>query len=284
MATRYPLDTRFAIAEAFDSNLLRGECTVNEIAATVGANRKSVGRTLLVMDFRLVQKPSPVRERIPARWEPPRNWPKLKRHSRITRAIMEAYDSGRWSGRCYVRDLAPMLDLPEETVAHGLKRLRFKVVKRAHLKFIRMEPAVWSPPRRWPDLLQKQRELRQSGLSTGSVMRATDLSAEITAIINDAVKLLDIEDVPLFKRGALKLKIREVVQEVYRKAAVDNIARQELASWLGERPDANIGYLQSRIEGYTRFASKRLCQHCGNNPAKLRDNHHRATEPIGVAL
>ena len=283
MAKRYPLDTRFAIVDAFDSGLLRGECSVNEIADAVGANRKSVGRTLQVIGFRMVRKRYGVLESIPARWAPPRErgvpWPKLKRPSPATRGILDLYDTGRSSGRCYARDLAPLLGLTEEAVVQGLRRLGFKVVKKAHKKFVHMEPAIWAPPARWPEVLEKQRELHRNGLSTGAVMRATDLSAEVTAIIGKAVKLLDVDDVPLDRRGALKAKIKTVVQEVYRTMEYDSVARQELASWLGESRDANVQYLQSRVEGYVRFASRKTCQHCGHNPAKLRENH-RAREPI----
>ena len=269
MANRYPLDTRFAIADAFDARILRGECSVNQIADAVGANRKSVGRTLVHMGFACTRKACVLTEPIPPRYAPPRSLPRLARPSPITQGIIDLYDSGRWSGRCYARDIAALLGVTEDKVGRGLKRLKFTVVKRAHSKFVRMEPAVWASPTEWPELLQKQRDLKRSGLSTGQVMRATDLSAEITAIIDAAVKLLDVQDVALFKRGALKEKIKEVIQEVYTKAVRDSIARDELARWLREDPGANRAYLQSRVEGYVRFASKRLCQHCGRNPARL---------------
>ena len=94
MAKRLPLDTRFAIADAFDNGTLRGESTVNEIAAAVGANPKSVGRSLRVMGFRMVRKSLTITERIPARWEPPRQWPTLERHTSTTQAIVLAYKTG----------------------------------------------------------------------------------------------------------------------------------------------------------------------------------------------
>ena len=270
MAKRYPLDTRIAIAEAFDTGRLRGECTVNEIAEAVGANRKSVGRTLKVMAFRLVRKPSPLRTPIPNRWSPPRNFPKLPRPSAVTKGILALYDSGQWAGRCYARDLANLMDVPEKSVAHGLRRLKFKVVKRAYLQFVRMDPAVWAPPPEWPPVLRKQRQLHRSGLSTGAVMRATELSAEVTAIIDDAVRRLDIADVPLYRPGAMKAKIKEVVQDVYRRATYDNVSREQLASWLMESPDVHVGAMESRIKGLVRFATSKTCPECGHNPARGR--------------
>ena len=270
MAKRRALDIRFAIADAFDSGTLRGDCTVNQIADAVGARRDSIGRTLRVVGFHPVRRRQPLYNRIPARWDPPRNWPQLKRHSPLTKALVELYHSGRWSGRCYARDLAPLLEASEKAVAHALRRLRFRIVKKSHLKFVRMEPAVWAPPKRWPEIFQKQRELKLGGLSTGQVIGATDLSAQITGLIDDAVRRLDIEDILLYKPGALKAKIREAVQDVYRQARLDNVTRQDLASWLGERPDANVQYLQTRVKGYVRFASRRTCPHCGRNVAAER--------------
>ena len=276
MAKRLPLDTRFAIADAFDSGMLRGECSVNEIADAVSASRKSIGRTLKVIGFKEVQKRRPLTEKIPSRWAPPRKWPTLKRHHPTAEAIMLLYSSGQWSGRYYVRDLAPILGVTEKTVRQALERLKFKVVKRAHTKQIGVQPAVWAPPPVWPELFQKQRELHRSGLSTSAVMRTTDLSAELTAIIDDAVKLLDVAEIPLYARGEMKLKIRKVVQDVYRKATFDSIARHELAGWLGERDDANVQYLESRVRGYVRFASRKTCPECGHNPTSERSTHRVA--------
>ena len=88
-------------------------------------------------------------QRVPTRWAPPLNWPNLPRPSAATLAIVALYDSGGWSGCCYVRDIAPLVALPEMSVAHALGRLGFKLVKRSHMKFVRMEPAVWRPPARW---------------------------------------------------------------------------------------------------------------------------------------
>lgn len=281
MARRLPLDTRFAIAQAFDNGQLRGDCTVNEIADVVGVNRKTVGRTLKVVGFTLVRKVQPLYERITARWSPPRKWPELKRHSPLTQGVVDLYDAGRWSGRCYASDLAPLLEASEKAVAHALRRLKFTIVKKSHLKFVRMEQAVWRRPYAWPEVFQKQRELRRSGLSTGQVIRATELSAEVVGIIENAVRKLDVAELQLYQRGKMKAKIKEVVQEIYRKATFDHIARQELAGWLGESPDANVQYLQTRVEGYVRFATNRICPHCGRHPAQRRENH-RATEPIGT--
>ena len=259
-----------AIAEAFDSRRLRGECSVNEIADAVGANRKSVGRTLKVIGFRLVRKRYPLLEPIPARWAPPKTFPKLARHSAVTRGIIDLYESGQWSGRCYARDLAPLLDVSDKSVVQGMRRLKFRVVKRAYLQFVRMEPAVWAPPYQWPDFLRQQMQLRRSGLSTGAVQRTTELSAEVTAIIDDAVRRHDVADVTLYRRGAMKTKIKEAVQAVYRRATFDNIAREELAGWLRESPDAHVGALESRVKGLVRFATSKTCPECGHNPAKGR--------------
>jgi hypothetical protein len=158
-----------------------------------------------------------------------------------------------------------LVGVTEKTVVHAFRRLKFTIVKKSHLKFVRMEPAVWAPPYEWPSLFQKQRELHRSGVSTGQVMSATDLSAELEAIINDAVKKLDVEAIPLYERGALKERIKQVVQDLYRSATYESVAKQELAGWLGERPDANVEYLESRVRGFVRFATRNRDCPCGHN-------------------
>ena len=285
MGKRHPLETRFAIADAFDSGLLSGVCSVNEIADAVGANRKSVGRTLQHMAFHLVRKPCAVTESIPARWAPPQErgvrWPVLTRSGTAPQAIKGLYDSGKVAGRCYARDLAPLVGVSEETVVHALRRLRFKVVKRAHMKFVRMEPATWRPPAVWPPLFQKQREMHRAGVSAGQIATATTLSAEIKAIIERAVRDLELEEIPLNKRGALKTSITKTIKDIYADVVArgqttitttddyNTIARQELAEWLKESEDANPNFLKSRVTGYVRYASNKICQHCGKRPAKL---------------
>ena len=202
----------------------------------------------------------------------PRKWPSLKRHSPNTRAVIELYESGGWTGRCYSRDLTPLLGISEEAIAHALKRLKFTVTKKAFSKTVGHAPAVWRPPVEWPKQLLKQRELRGDGLSTYSTMSATDLLIEEAATLIDDAKLrLFVNDVPVFKRGALKVQLREVIGELFEKATKDLVARQELAGWLGESPDANVQYLQTRVEGYVRFTSGRTCLKCGHNPARSRD-------------
>ena len=211
---------------------------------------------------------------------PPRNFPKLPRPSAVIKGILALYESGQWAGRCYARDLADLLDVPDESVAHGLRRLKFKVVKRSYAKVVRWDPAVWAPPAAWPPVFQKQRQLHRSGLSTGAVIRATELSAEVTAIIDDAVRRLDVADVPLYRRGAMKETIREVVQAVYRRATQDNVSREELASWLVESPEMPVGGLETRIKGLVRFATSKTCPQCGHNPARDRQIAN-AAPPLG---
>lgn len=97
----------------------------------------------------------------------------------------------------------------------------------------------------------------------------------------------------LYKQGVLTEAIREAIRESYTKARVtaeeeeldetdhdlNYIARQELADWLGERSDAARGYLETRVRGYLRFASMRICPHCGRD-ARTQQSHHRAETPI----
>ena len=202
---------------------------------------------------------------IPNRWSPPRNFPKLPRPSAVTKGILALYDSGQWAGRCYARDLANLMDVPEKSVAHGLTAVEVQGREAGLLaKFVRWDPAVWAPPPEWPPVLRKQRQLHRSGLSTGAVMRATELSAEVTAIIDDAVRRLDVADVPLYRPGAMKAKIKEVVQDVYRRATYDNVSREQLASWLMESPDVHGRWTWSR-------ASRGWCASPRARPARSAD-------------
>lgn len=273
LAKRYPLDTRFAIADLFDAGILKGECTVNEIADAVGASRKAVRGTLVVIGFRNTRKQKPLRECRSTLWIRPRKWPKLSRHSAVTRGIIDLYESKSVSRRCCTDAFVEELGYSEDAVVRGLKRLKFSIVKRAHKKQVGIVPAAWTPPDRWPVFFQKQRELHKGGMSTGSVMRATDLSAGVAAIIDDAVRILNVENIPLYKPGAMKATIKQVVRDVYRKALLnrpdfDTISKSDVAGWLGESRNAELGLIQSRIKGYVRFASNRKCLHCGRNPAE----------------
>ena len=73
----------------------------------------------------------------------------------------------------------------------------------------------------------------------------------------------------------------KVGQEDSSDGWLDSVDRQELARWLGERPDANRRFLESRVKGYVRFASKKLCVHCGLNATDPHDKH-TAFGRIGV--
>ncbi len=102
---------------------------------------------------------------------------------------------------------------------------------------------------------------------------------------------LDVADIPLSARGALKSKIKEVVQAVYEQARekrlheADNyVTRQELAEWLGEGPNDSMGNLRNRVQGFKLYATRRNCPACGKNAAAaLREKHtHRAETPIAT--
>ena len=154
-------------------------------------------------------------------------------------------------------------DASENSVGHALKRLRFKVVKRAHHQFVEWLPAIWERPHQWPDMLLRQRDLRRSGLSATRVMAATDSAAAVAEIIRVAVQKLDVSDVPLDRRGALKAKIKEVIAEVYREWSQESISKRELAEWLKESPNAPKSALMARGEQLMRFALRKQCPSCG---------------------
>ena len=145
--------------DLFDAGTLSGPTSVDDIARASGASRKSVGRTRQHMAV----PPYAVNESIPARWSSPRSWPHLPKETPTAKAVRALYASGEWSGPCYARDLAPRVGVAEETVVHAFRQLRFKVVKRAYKKFVRMEPAVWAPPIQWPSGGPTAAKATQSG-------------------------------------------------------------------------------------------------------------------------
>ena len=262
MAKRTALDVRLDIVDAYDSGLLTGNATVAEIAKVVASTPRSVGKALTACQYRTVRDMRNISERIPARWTPPRRLPTLtNRHSALSRAIVAVFDEGRWSGRCYARDLIPLVGSDEKAISHTLKRLGFKIVKRAHSKFVRIEPAVYSPPGTWPPKIRKEAELRGLGLSTGQVAKTMELAAEISAVIDSAIRKLDVQDIPLNKRGQMKAKIHEVIRDNFN----DSIPRQEVASWLGESSEAPMSSLKGITVNLRTFASNRGhdCSECG---------------------
>ena len=263
------LETRLAIVEAYDSGLLQGNATAAEIAKAVGSTPRSVGKALIVAGFRLVQKATPIKESIPTRWAPPRNFPKLtSRHNALTRAVAGVWVDGLHTGRCYAYEITQKVNSDERSVTAAFKRLGFKVVKRRYQKSVGWQPAIYAPPYQWPPKVQKEVELRRAGLSVGQVGRAMELAAEINAVIDAAVMRLDSEDIALNKPGQMKAKIRSVIYDSYH----DSITRKELANRLGEASDANVEFLLNRVGGYVTFASRRgrVCLSCGaDNTAKL---------------
>ena len=261
----HPIDLQIAIAGAFDSGQLGRQASTTEIAQATGVGANRISLIIRRLSVTRVKKRSAIREWVPARYVPPRKFPQLDgRASPISKAVVGLYESGRWSGRCYARDLADLIDnATEESVARAFKRLKFRVVKRGHRKFVAWAPAVWERPRDWPEVFLKQRELRHSGLSAARVIAAADSAAAVAEIIHEAVQKLDVLNIPLDRRGALKSKIKEVIGEVYREWSQESISKRELAGWLKESPNAPKSMLMARGEQLMRFALRKVCPNCG---------------------
>lgn len=248
MPKRTALDVRLAIVDAYDSGALNGEMTAAEIAKAIGSTPRSVGKALMVIQFRMTQKRMTITERIPHRWQPPRRFPNLTaRHSDLSHDIVGVFEDGDWTGRCYARDIAPLVESDERRVSAAFKRLGFKIVKRAHTKALGAKPAKFRPPLSWPPLIEKQRELRAAGLSVGQVEKATELAAEIEAILDAAEVKLAVEYIPLTQRGQMKAKIREVIADYHRafKAKQLGQVRVVSGSMAGEHETV---VLKSRLE------------------------------------
>ena len=261
----HSIDLQIAIADAFDSEQLRRRASTTEIAQATGVGANRIPLIIRRLSVTLIKKRSAVRDWVPARYAPPRKFPRLNgRSSSVSKAVVDLYESGRWSGRCFARDLADLIDdATEESVVRALKRLKFRVVKRGHRKFVAWAPAVWERPRDWPDVFLKQRELRRSGLSAARVIAAADSAAAVAEIIREAVQKLDVLDIPLDRRGALKAKIKEVIAEVYKEWSQESISKRELAGWLKESPNAPKSMLMARGEQLMRLALRKICPNCG---------------------
>ena len=272
------IDAQIAIADAFDSGILKRQATSVEISDATGIGTKRIPRIQRSIGLHIVKNRTARREWIPSRFAPPRkhrefNFPNLGRPSPVTKAVVEVYESGQWSGPCYAYNLADRIpNANEESVVRALKRLKFKVVKRGHNKITGYDPPVYERPYKWPDVLMRQRELRQRGVSVGMVVSATDSAAAIPAIIHKAVQALDVSDIPLYKPGALKARIKAVLTEIYYEWDRDSISRRELAGWLKESPDAPLPALMARGERLMDFALRKKCPHCGSTGKERKDS------------
>ena len=255
MATRHPLDLRIEIAELFDTGRLGGRVAVDDLALTVNATRYSVNRAILLLNFTTVTKRNRIMQSIPARYAPPRKWPDLSgRSSIVTHNIKDLFVSGSFTGRCSAEVIASLVGVSTESAGRSMKALRFKTVKRRTVKHVGWESAIIEPPRKWPEIFQRQRELRRAGLSAACVITATDSAAGIPDIIKLAIQRMDISDTSLNKRGGMKANIKEVIREIYRELTRDSIPRRQLAEWLGEDAEANVPALEARVRGLIRFA------------------------------
>ncbi len=264
MAGKHPLDLRIEIADLFDKGVLAGTTPLDRIAVSVGEKPHRTRSAIRALGFEMFKARARIWRQVPTRWAPPRKWPELtRRHRQVTHAVRDLYDTRRVTGRCYAADLAPLVGASEESVVYALKTLRFKVVKKAHKRHAGYESAIYTPPREWDDLFERQRMLRRSGLKADAVIRMTDAAAQLAGIIDRAVRDLDVQNIPLDKRGRLKDSIRKVIEETYHVAERDYIPRMELVKALGassvdgaEKLLADVQLLRQQANGKELDAAK----------------------------
>ena len=249
MARVHPIDLQIEIAELFDSGVFTGTTPLDAIVAqSSAASLQSARRAIHVLGFTNVKSRARIMQWIPPRWEPPRRLPALTgRHSPITHAVRELYESGRRTGRCYAADIAPLVDASEESVGRVLKTLRFEVVKRGYMKHVGWESETWAPPRNWPALFLRQRTLRRGGLSANAIIRLTDAAAEVEAILSDASTNLLIQGVPVDRRGKMKAEIRAIIHQMFAQDR-QTIPANELASVLGMKTTSGPDRLLAEVE------------------------------------
>lgn len=233
MAGKHTLDLRIEIADLFDRGVFAGATPLDRIATAVGEKPLRTGSAVRALGFKMFKARARIWRQVPRRWAPPRKLPELsRRHRAVTHAVRDLYVSRHFTGRCYAADLAPVVEASEEAVEHALKTLRFKVVKKAHKRHTGYESAIYTPPHEWDDLFERQRMLRRSGLKADTVMRMTDAAAQLSGVIDRAVRELDVRDIPIAQRGKLKESIRKVIEEAYHVAERDYIPRMELVKAL----------------------------------------------------
>ena len=270
----HPIEARIAVADAFDTGRLPRQATTAEIADATGVRLNSLTRLKGALNFKGIKSKTQLWEQIPHRYAPPRNFPRLNgRVGPVTKAVLALYESGQWSGPCYVRDLVPLIDgSTDDAVGRSLERLKFKLVKRRHKKAIGYAPAIWERPRDWPDILQQQRELLRLNVSPGKIHSTTDSAAGLGGIIKDAWTKLAIKDIPLDKRGAMKAQIKEVIIEAYEAGRKDidpdNISILELAGLIGESPNSPKAALRARMRHMVNYVMTKTCEHCGQKVRK----------------
>lgn len=172
--------------------------------------------------------------------------------------IADLYDRGLLAGDCTVNDLVPRVSPSVPRVTNALRRLGFAQVQPK----TRSRPAVWRPPLEWPESFEVERRLRQVYALTGPQIRRASADAfGLPEILNEAVDALVVKRVALDESGRLKNEIRRVMFDKYTALRYDNIARRELARWLGEAPDANSQYLENRVKGLIRALQRRSNSH-----------------------
>lgn len=106
-------------------------------------------------------------------------------------------------------------------------------------------------------------------------------SAAVMDLTNELIKL-GAEKRKI--ESLLETRIRELESELH-QAKQDTIQRTDIAEWLHEAPDSNAAFLEQRVRGYVRFASRRgaACISCGGeSTARLTMPQRRRPAPADV--
>ena len=176
-------------------------------------------------------------------------------------AIAELYDTGKIAGKATVQDIVVALGSPEgkqRSVGIALKRLGFERGDRRRAGSTRKSPfCEWTPPAEWPADFKAERRMRQLGMDSGQVQRASLAAFGMGDVLDDAIDALLIGRVEIGARGKLKAEIKRIVVDTLAELREDSIARRELAEWLREAPDANKQFLENRVKGLVRIATRR---------------------------
>ena len=95
----HKIDAQIAIADAFDSGRLGRQANSQEIADAIGVGVKRIPGLIKSSDFKLIKIRRPNQRKISPRYHPPQRFPPLDgRASPTAHAVVELYQSGRWSG------------------------------------------------------------------------------------------------------------------------------------------------------------------------------------------
>jgi hypothetical protein len=180
-------------------------------------------------------------------------------------AIADLYDAGGWYGSCTSEEMRERVGGSARSIGIALKSLGFTQIGKQKVRRKgkgsrnggqQAIPVRWEPPAEWSPLFVLQRRLRKMGFSVAAVQRILHSADVPVDILNGAIGNLLANDIPVTKRGALKVAINEAIEEERERYLRRSIPAADVARALRESPYMPTAALLNRIEGLLRAATR----------------------------